>query len=272
MLLARDLVEDSDPVAIKILLPEFRHSIGTFLDEYVVQRGFDHPNIPRVHDFGFAKHPRGGEVPYFSLEYCRGIPLILAIRRVKRLEDSWPWMTQLLRALDYIHRKGWLHRDLKPGNVLVDMKESGDRACRLIDLGVATRLGKAPEGFFIGTPEYCAPEMLAGDPFDQRSDLYAFGLVLYELVERKRPWSGSDENELLKARPKLRHLRSRTQSAPRRSKRSSTFGSEPERSSKPRLRGLLRLCAATNQEAVVETESALQSTFSRPCSLAVMPF
>ena len=114
VLLARDLAEASDPVAIKILLPEFRHSIGTFLDEYVVQRGFDHPNIPRVHDFGFAKHPRGGEVPYFSLEYCRGIPLILAIRRVKQLHDSWPWMTQLLRALDYIHRMGWLHRDLKP--------------------------------------------------------------------------------------------------------------------------------------------------------------
>ena len=69
-------------------------------------------DLPRV-------GPRGGEVPYFSLEYCRGIPLILAIRRVKLLEDSWPWMVQLLRALDYIHRMGWLHRDLKPGNVLV---------------------------------------------------------------------------------------------------------------------------------------------------------
>ena len=266
VLLARDLVEDSEPVAIKILLPEFRHSIGTFLDEYVVQRGFDHPNIPRVHDFGFAKHPRGGEVPYFSLEYCRGIPLILAIRRVKRLEDAWPWMTQLLRALDYIHRKGWLHRDLKPGNVLVDMKDGGDRACRLIDLGVATRLGKAPEGFFIGTPEYCAPEMLAGDPFDQRSDLYAFGLVLYELVERKRPWAGSDENELLKLRIKTKPPKISHPDCPRELEALIYELLAPNPNDRPTHAHevLLRLCAATGQEGLIETESAfskhIQST------------
>jgi tetratricopeptide (TPR) repeat protein len=258
VLLARDLAEASDAVAIKILLPEFRHSIGTFLDEYVVQRGFDHPNIPRVHDFGFAKHPRGGEVPYFSLEYCRGIPLILAIRRVKRLQESWPWMAQLLRALDYIHRMGWLHRDLKPGNVLVDMQDTGDRSCRLIDLGVATRLGKAPEGFFIGTPEYCAPEMLAGDPFDQRSDLYAFGLVLYELVERKRPWSGSDENELLKARLKNKPPEISHPDCPADIKTLIYELLDPDPSKRPSHAHevLVRLCEATNQEPVVETESA----------------
>jgi serine/threonine protein kinase len=258
VLLARDLAESSDPVAIKILLPEFRHSIGTFLDEYVVQRGFDHPNIPRVHDFGFAKHPRGGEVPYFSLEYCRGIPLILAIRRVKRLQESWPWMAQLLRGLDYMHRMGWLHRDLKPGNVLVDMQDTGDRACRLIDLGVATRLGKGPEGFFIGTPEYCAPEMLAGDPFDQRSDLYSFGLVLYELVERKRPWAGSDENELLKARLKNQPPKISHPDCPSDIEALIYELLSPDPSKRPTHAHevLVRLCEATGQDPVIETESA----------------
>jgi len=258
VLLARDLAMASEPVAIKILLPEFRHSIGTFLDEYVIQRGFDHPNIPRVHDFGFAKHPRGGEVPYFSLEYCRGIPLILAIRRVKQIEEAWPWMVQLLRALDYVHRMGWLHRDLKPGNILIDMQDASDRACRLIDLGVATKLGLPPESFFVGTPEYCAPELLAGEAFDQRSDLYAFGLVLYELIERKRPWSGSDENELLRLRletkpPRITHPR-----CPEGVEALVYELLHPDPAARPSHAHeiLTRLCQATGIESVVETESA----------------
>jgi hypothetical protein len=202
VLLARDLARGDNPVALKILLPEYRHSTSGFLREFVTQRHLWHPNIPAVFELGFSEHPRGGEVPYFTQEYCRGIPLIMAIPRVKRLPEIWPWMIQILRALDYMHRAGWIHRDLKPGNVLVDMKDTSDTSTRLIDLGVASRIGSAPEKVFIGTPEYCAPEMLAGRRFDQRSDLYSFGLVLYEAIERRRPWKGSNEAELLTSRLK----------------------------------------------------------------------
>lgn len=202
VLLARDLAQGEQPLALKILLPEYRHSTSGFLKEFVTQRHLRHPNIPAVYELGFSQHPRGGEVPYFTQEYCRGVPLIMAIPRVKRLAEVWPWMVQILRALDYMHRWGWIHRDLKPGNVLVDMKDQTDTSTRLIDLGVASRIGAPPEKVFIGTPEYCAPEILAGRRFDQRSDLYAFGLVLYEAIERKRPWTGSNEVELLTGRLK----------------------------------------------------------------------
>ena len=202
VLLARDLAQDEHALALKILLPEYRHSTSGFLKEFVTQRHLRHPNIPAVYELGFSQHPRGGEVPYFTQEYCRGVPLIMAIPRVKRLADMWPWMIQILRALDYMHRWGWIHRDLKPGNVLVDMKNQSDTSTRLIDLGVASRIGAPPEKVFIGTPEYCAPEILAGRRFDQRSDLYAFGLVLYEAIERRRPWTGANEVELLTGRLK----------------------------------------------------------------------
>jgi hypothetical protein len=200
VLLAADLAAEERPLAVKILLPEYRNATSGFMSEFVTQRSFHHPNIPEVYEVGFASHPRGGEVPYFTLEYCRGVSLYLAIPRVRGLEQTWPWMEQVLRALDYIHGRGWLHRDLKPGNILVDMEKAGEGSTKLIDLGVASRLGEPPEELFIGTPEYCAPEMLAGYPFDERSDLYAFGLILYEVIEGRRPWPGSDEQDLLDAR------------------------------------------------------------------------
>jgi tetratricopeptide (TPR) repeat protein len=200
VLLAADMAGDERPLAVKILLPEYRNATSGFMSEFVTQRSFHHPNIPEVYEVGFASHPRGGEVPYFTLEYCRGISLYLAIPRLRALEQAWPWMEQVLRALDYIHGRGWLHRDLKPGNILVDMDRPGEGSTKLIDLGVASRLGDPPEELFIGTPEYCAPEMLAGYPFDERSDLYAFGLILYEVIEGRRPWPGSDEQDLLDAR------------------------------------------------------------------------
>ena len=196
VVLARDLANRERRVALKILLPEYRHSTAGFMREYVTQRSFHHPNIPATHDLGFARHPRG-EVPYFTLEYCPGVPLILAIRRLRRLSQAWPWMFHTLRALDYLHRSGWLHRDMKPGNVLVEMEDLSEQATHLIDFGVAARIGEPPEDVFIGTPEYCAPELLAGEPYDERSDLYAFGLVLYEVITKRRPWRGSDEQQLL---------------------------------------------------------------------------
>ncbi|MCB9727789.1 MAG: serine/threonine protein kinase [Deltaproteobacteria bacterium] len=200
VLLAADLAAEERPLAVKILLPEYRNSTSGFMAEFVTQRSFHHPNIPEVYEVGFANHPRGGEVPYFTLEYCRGVSLYLAIPRLRALDQAWPWMEQVLRALDYVHGRGWLHRDLKPGNILVDTERPGDTSTKLIDLGVASRLGDPPEELFIGTPEYCAPEMLAGYPFDERSDLYAFGLILYEVIEGRRPWPGSDEQLLLDSR------------------------------------------------------------------------
>ncbi len=260
VLLARDLTRSDRPLALKILLPEYRNSIAGFLTEFVTQRSFHHPNIPAVHELGFAQHPRGGEVPYFTLEYCRGIPLILAIHRLTRLDQAWPWMLQVLRAMGYIHDQGWLHRDLKPGNVLVDLDARGDTSAHLIDLGVASRLSDPPEEMFIGTPEYCSPEVLSGYPFDQRADLYAFGLVLYEVIARKRPWAGSDEQVLLDARlesppPPLTHPE-----CPEGVKRliGDLLQPSPRKRPKTAEEVIARLCEATGMEAPIETSEAFE--------------
>lgn len=256
VLLAKDLLQAEEAIALKILLPEYRHSIAGFLAEYVTQRSFQHPNIPMVHDLGFASHPRGGEVPYFTLEYCRGMPLIVAIPRIRKLRQAYPWMAQLLRALDYVHRMGWLHRDLKPGNVLVQMDDDSETSTHLIDLGVASRIGAPPEDVFIGTPEYCAPEMLAGYPFDQRSDLYSFGLVLYETIERRRPWPGSDEQMLLDNRLDTDPPRIRNAECPEALKKLVYDLLKPSARDRPTTAAevLQLFCAATGYSTPLETE------------------
>ncbi|TNF23573.1 MAG: hypothetical protein EP329_27145, partial [Deltaproteobacteria bacterium] len=202
--LARDLTAPGRVVALKLLLPEFLDATAEFMREYVIQRRLRHPAIPRVYDFGFGAHPTG-EVPYFVMEYVRGTSLIRAMQGVERLERAWPWILETLRALDHLHGLGYVHRDLKPSNILVDLQGRQSQAAHLIDYGIAVPLDAEPEELFIGTPEYSAPELMAGDPFDVRQDLYAVGLLLYEMVVGRRPWPGEDPTTLWEARTYRRH-------------------------------------------------------------------
>ena len=199
VLLAHDLTRDDRPVALKILLPEFFDALTEFLHEYVLQRGLSHPHLPRAHELGFANEPEA-TYPYFAMEYCRGVPLLSAMRRASTPRLIFDVTSGLLRALDHMHRKGLVHGDVKPSNVLVSSVGDGSFAW-LIDLGVAGPIGGYTDAeIFIGTPEYAAPELLTGVGVDERADLYAVGLILYELLEKRRPWPGSDETQLLLAR------------------------------------------------------------------------
>lgn len=199
VVLAHDLARGERPVAIKILLPAYLDTISEFLHEYVLHRGLSHPNIPRAYELGFANQP-DATYPYFAMEYCRGVPLLSVARRKLGPRFIFEVATGILRALDHIHRKGLVHGDLKPGNVLVT--DAGDEAiAHLIDLGVASPVGGYTDAdVFVGTPEYAAPELLVGVGVDERADLYAVGLILYELFALRRPWLGSDETALLIAR------------------------------------------------------------------------
>jgi len=170
VMLARDLIALQRPVAVKLLLPEHRDSTPTFMREYSVQRRLDHPAIPRVYDFGFGQHA-GREVPYFVMDYVRGIPLANAIASPRDPSRGLAWVLQILRGLDHLHRAGFLHRDLKPSNVLVTSDGSLEDSAHLIDFGIAIPFDEAPEELFIGTPEYSAPELMSGSPFDVRQDL-----------------------------------------------------------------------------------------------------
>jgi len=199
VMLAHDIGRGEQPVAIKILLPEYLDTITEFLHEYALHRRLSHPNIPRVFELGFAHQPRA-TFPYFAMEYCRGVPLLSATRRAPGLRRVFDVVAGLLRALDHMHRQGLVHADVKPGNILV--AGDGDEVTSyLIDMGVSAPVGGyTDDDVFIGTPEYAAPELMLGVGVDQRADLYAVGLILYELIDQRRPWPGEDEMELLIAR------------------------------------------------------------------------
>ena len=209
VMLARDMLASDRPVAVKLLLPEYREATSEFMREYAVQRRLDHPAIPRVYDFGFGEHV-GREVPYFAMDYVRGVPLVNAVLQLREPSQGFVWILQVLRGLDHLHRAGFLHRDLKPSNVLVTFDGNAEDSAHLIDFGIAIPFDETPEELFIGTPEYSAPELMAGSPFDVRQDLYAVGLLIYELVSGRRPWNGEDPTDLYNKRmydayPRLEH-------------------------------------------------------------------
>jgi serine/threonine-protein kinase len=173
-------------VAVKILSenmaasPEF---MERFRREARTAANLRHPNVITVHDFG--EDERG--VPYLVMEYIEG-PTLADLMDAGLDDERIPdLLDQIAAGLDYAHARGVIHRDIKPGNVL--MTEEG-RAV-LADFGLAWLLEGAQltlTGGVIGTPEYMSPEQAAGHPFDHRADVYALGIVLYEMLVGERPF------------------------------------------------------------------------------------
>ena len=173
-------------VAVKILSENLAAStefLERFRREARTLANLRHPNVITVFDFG--QDERG--VPYLVLEYIEGPTL--ADLMDAGLDDSRipSLLDQIAAGLDYAHGRGVIHRDIKPGNVL--MTEDG-RAV-LADFGLAWLLEGAHltlSGGVIGTPEYMSPEQAAGETIDYRSDVYALGVVLYEMLVGERPF------------------------------------------------------------------------------------
>jgi hypothetical protein len=173
-------------VAIKILSDNLAASsefMERFRREARTAANLHHPNVITVHDFG--EDERG--VPYLVLEYIGG-PTLADMMDTGLDDDRIPdLLDQVAAGLDYAHARGVIHRDIKPGNVL--MTEDG-RAV-LADFGLAWLLQGAQltmTGGVIGTPEYMSPEQASGEPFDHRSDVYALGVMLYEMLVGERPF------------------------------------------------------------------------------------
>lgn len=172
-------------VAIKLLQTglgsdEWRERI---LREASIVGELSHPSIVTLYDVGID--PSSG-APYLILEYVPGRTLekLLATGRVP-LQNALAWGKDLARALSYLHRHGVIHGDVKPANILVD--ERG--RVKLTDFGVARLMSHTPEDNHIsGTPAYLAPEQIQGVARDFRSDLFSFGVVLYELVTGRNPF------------------------------------------------------------------------------------
>lgn len=201
--LVEDTLQPGRIVALKRHHPEFAHEIPLFLREFRIHRQLSHPHIPRAYELGFCRD-KGVLCPYFTLEVSAGVGLheILTqsgrgLSRTAVLEIA----VGLVRALDHLHRQGFVHADIKPANVLVSQRDGRFHA-DLIDFGVAVPRGRALGDELLATPEYAAPEVLEGATVDPRSDLYAVGLILYEMLESRRPWPDSDVDKLWALRTK----------------------------------------------------------------------
>jgi serine/threonine-protein kinase len=180
-------------VALKFLpegLEADASRLSRFFNEVSTARQVTHPNVCRVHDTGEFEGQH-----FISMEYVDGEDLKSLLRRIGRLprEKAVQIARQLCAGLAAAHEKGILHRDLKPANVMVD----GRGRVRITDFGLAG-LAEGFEGAELraGTPSYMAPEQLAGKQVSTRSDVYALGLVLYELFTGKPAYEARTPDDL----------------------------------------------------------------------------
>ena len=185
------------PVALKFL-PDHLLSDGAalarFHREVRVARQVSHKNVCRVYDIGEVEGRH-----FLSMEFIKGEELSSLLRRIGRLpqDKAIQLARQLCAGLAAAHDVGVLHRDLKPSNIMID--EHGN--ARITDFGLAGLAEEFREDeAYAGTPAYMAPEQLDGGTFTVRSDLYALGLVLYELFTGRKAFEAASLNELVKLR------------------------------------------------------------------------
>jgi eukaryotic-like serine/threonine-protein kinase len=191
-------------VALKLLVPEQRSAPeprARLLREALALSAARHPGVVSALDAGETDDG----TPYLVLELLEGRSLegILAVRRrIGSAEVAWLGMA-LCEALGSAHRRGIIHRDMKPSNVFVARDEQGREVVKLFDFGVAripseTNNKLTREGALLGTPEYMAPEQLLAREVDGRTDLYALGITLYECLAGVVPFEGNFGEVLLK--------------------------------------------------------------------------
>jgi non-specific serine/threonine protein kinase/serine/threonine-protein kinase len=185
-------------VALKVIKAGFdsEELLSRFRDERELLARMSHPNIAQVLDVGATGEGR----LYFAMEYVPGVPLDeFCDRRGTDLAHRVELFLQVLEGVQHAHQKGVIHRDLKPGNLLV-ADYQGQVLVKVIDFGIAKSLdplgrpepGTTRAGMPLGTPAYMSPEQAGGDPgaIDTRTDVYALGVVLYKLVTHELPIPG----------------------------------------------------------------------------------
>jgi serine/threonine-protein kinase PpkA len=176
-------------VALKIMLPSLAEGDPSFGERFVreakIIAQLTHPNVNAVHDVGVA-----GKYHYFSMEYITGGDLKSRIYGGMMPKVALAIVRQIASALDFAHSKGYVHRDVKPENVL--FRENGTAV--LTDFGIAKANDVATNmtatGTVIGTPRYMSPEQAKGQATDGRSDLYSLGVMLYEMLTGVLPFTG----------------------------------------------------------------------------------
>ena len=188
-------------VALKILHPHLATDAGVverFMNEARAAGTLGHPNIVESTDMGFTQD----QVPYIVFEYLEGTLLTDEIYRVGGLpvHRAVRIATQIASALEAAHRAGIVHRDLKSDNVYLTDKDDALDHVKVLDFGVSRfiEIEDTQRGMVVGTPEFMAPEQIM-DPehVDKRADIYALGVILYEMLEARRPFSVGHDPRLL---------------------------------------------------------------------------
>ena len=189
------------PVALKLLRGELAgdpDAVDRFATEARSAASISHEHVVAIYDIGATTE----NVPFIVMELCDGETLegTLAARGAVGFEYACELCCQVVSALRVAHEQGIVHRDLKPANIIVVHPEPDQPRAKVLDFGIACRLSSErtrSDGRVFGTPSYMAPEQVLGRAASQRSDLYAVGAILYELLTGRRAFSGRSEAEIM---------------------------------------------------------------------------
>jgi hypothetical protein len=191
--------------ALKVLHPSLTKDISAisrFNREAANASRISHPNVAAIYDFGETAE---GMV-YLAMEYVEGLSLTSLVSQLKSGTMSMARAAEIIRqtaeALGAAHDMGIVHRDLKPDNIMVAQGRDGTDYVKVVDFGIAKAAGAGADaqkvtrtGHVIGTPDYMSPEQLAGDTLDGRSDIYALGLVAFNLLTGTLPFPADSQQE-----------------------------------------------------------------------------
>jgi serine/threonine-protein kinase len=199
-------------VALKFVLPQLVFgdaAVQRFLREAQAATQITSEHVARVTDVGLLEHG----APYMVMEYLEGKDLgsVLEARGPLPVAEAVDYLLQALQAVAEAHAKGIVHRDLKPSNMFLTRRADGSPLVKVLDFGIAKAILEAPDGRkpdthltatqgLLGSPLYMSPEQIRSSKYvDHRSDVWAIGVVLHELLSRKHPFTGDSAPALLAA-------------------------------------------------------------------------